>query len=219
MLNKFPLIIGGDHSVSLGSLSAIGSQHNNIGVFWIDAHADMNTPDTTPTGNIHGMVLASLQGLGNNLLTKIHSEKIKVKTENIVLFGTRDIDEGEGVLIDQLNVKNISYEKLKINYEKNVEESIKYMKSKTMEVHISLDIDSLNPMIAPGVSTPVSGGLDTKQLSFFLQNIFDNFNVVSMDIVEYNSLNDKGEATLKIIIDIIDFIEKKYAIRKTVINN
>lgn len=207
----FPLVIGGDHSVALGSVSGVANSYKNLGVIWIDAHGDMNTHETTETGNIHGMILASLQGQGDKKLSEIYFKDIKVKTENIIIIGVRDLDKKERDLMESLGVKYYEYEYI---VQKGLNfvllESYKYLRNKTSNVHLSVDLDSIDPVYSPGVSTPVDSGFTVSEVKLIIEFLFDNFNIISSDIVEYNPLKDRQQKTLNILLDIINLIEMKH---------
>src|SRR5699024_746603 len=128
----FPLVLGGDHSIAIGTIAGLSEHYENLGVIWIDAHADMNTEETTPSGNIHGMPLAVSLGLGNEQLTSIMKQGPKIKPENIVLIGIRDLDEGEKQLIKQLNIKIYTMHEVdRFGMDRIMEETIAYLKDKT----------------------------------------------------------------------------------------
>jgi len=156
---QFPLVIGGDHSVALGSISAVASQEENLGVIWVDAHGDMNTDVTSESGNIHGMILASLVGEGDPEMVNLHREKIKLKKENVIIFGVRDLDVGEQEIIEKLNIKYFSYSYIKlVGLYQTLEEIRDYFADKIKKLHVSIDLDSLDPIVIPGVSIPVEKG-------------------------------------------------------------
>src|SRR5690554_923271 len=173
--NNFPLIIGGDHSVSLGSISASSKYHENLGVIWIDAHGDMNTNETSPSGNIHGMVLAALQGFGNNRLQNILTNGVKVSTQNIVIIGVRDLDVEEEQLMKQVNIMYITYKEILEKGLENVMKQVQeYLKGRVKHMHISLDLDSMDPVISPGVSVPVQGGFNKNDIRYINDFLFDS---------------------------------------------
>lgn len=208
---SFPFVIGGDHSLALGSLA--GSSHfygDNLGVIWIDAHGDINTEETSPSGNIHGMPLAASMGFGYEKLTSIFFDKIKVKPENVFILGCRDLDAGELTLIEQhdINVWNISdIQNRGIDIVlKELIETIKLRNIKN--VHLSYDIDCLDPEYVPGTGTPVHNGLTFEESKKLLDCIFSTSLVKSMDFVEYNPELDQNNKTLETCIELLKLISR-----------
>ena len=200
----FPLILGGDHSIGLGSINGVANVHKNVGVLWIDAHADFNTDQSTPSGNIHGMVLASLAGLGNSSLTNIGGWSPKIHKETIVIVGARDLDPGEQELlrtnsihvftmseIDQLGITEVMQQALAIAGQNND------------GIHLSLDMDALDPTEAPGVGTPVRGGLTYREAHLAMELIADSHKLVSMDVVEVNPILDRENATALLAVELV----------------
>jgi arginase len=200
----FPLVLGGDHSIGLGSISGVANVHKNVGVLWIDAHADFNTDQSTPSGNIHGMILASLAGLGNSSLTNIGGWSPKIHKETIVIVGARDLDPGEQELlrtnsihvftmseIDQLGITEVMQQALAIAGQNND------------GIHLSLDMDALDPTEAPGVGTPVRGGLTYREAHLAMELIADSHKLVSMDVVEVNPILDRENATALLAVELV----------------
>ena len=200
----FPLVLGGDHSIGLGSINGVANVHKNVGVLWIDAHADFNTDQSTPSGNIHGMILASLAGLGNSSLTNIGGWSPKIHKETIVIVGARDLDPGEQELlrtnsihvftmseIDQLGITEVMQQALAIAGQNND------------GIHLSLDMDALDPKEAPGVGTPVRGGLTYREAHLAMELIADSHKLVSMDVVEVNPILDRENATALLAVELV----------------
>lgn len=207
--NEFPLFIGGDHSLSLGSVSAVSKYYDNLGVIWFDAHGDMNTNKTSPSGNIHGMILAALQGVGDERLTNLYYEGIKIKTENVLIFGARDLDIEEEKLIKELGVKVITFKEIKeMGFNKALKEVKEFYLNKTNNLHLSFDLDVLDPNEIPGVSVPVTDGFTKEEANLIIKELFSNFNINSMDIVEYNPEFDYNNTTLEYLKEVINLIEK-----------
>lgn len=192
----FPLIIGGDHSISIGTIAGLSKTYNNLGVIWYDAHADMNTPLTTPSGNVHGMPLAVSMGLGHSTLTNVGGSNPKIKAENIVLIGARDIDDGERLLIREKNIKVFSAEDVyRYGIEKVIDESVSYLSRKCDGIHLSFDLDGVAPEEAPGVGTPVSNGISFKD-SITAMKMLEEIEVLSSaEFVEVNPLLDEDNIT------------------------
>lgn len=192
----FPLILGGDHSMSIGSIAGVAAhckeQNKRLGVLWIDAHADMNTPETTPSGNIHGMPLASCLGIGDEALTNLYDFSPKISNDRIVLIGLRSVDPGEKTLIKEKGIK--AYSMLEIDRQsiaKVIEDTIIYFKAKKIDhLHISFDLDSVDPSIATGVGTPVPGGLSFREVHLIMETIAEQMVVSSFEIAEVNPILD-----------------------------
>lgn len=211
----FPLLIGGDHSLSLGSVSATSSHYENLGLIWLDAHGDMNTNKTSPSGNIHGMILSALQGYGDKNLTDFYYQGVKIKTENVLIFGVRDLDLKEQELINEKGVKYITYEKIKkIGLNQALKEVKDYFKTKTNNIHLSFDLDVLDPTLFPGVSVPVEKGFNFQENDEIIKSFFKNFNIISMDIVEYNPNLDENNQSLNYLLKTIKKIEKLIKLKK-----
>lgn len=210
---RTPILIGGDHSLSLGSIKGILPHYSNTGILWVDAHGDMNTDQTTQSGNIHGMPLSALQGYGHPALTGLYHD-FKVPTENIVIFGVRDLDKQEAAFMKHLGVRWYDYCQI-YNRGFNVclDDALNYLRQNTDMLHISLDLDVLDPMEISGVSVPVSGGFQQQEIWELLYCCMERFNITSMDIVEYNPLFDQDNLTLDFVIHLIkaidDYVQKK----------
>jgi arginase len=204
----FPLILGGDHSMSIGSIAGIAAhckeQNKRLGVLWIDAHADMNTPETTPSGNIHGMPLATCLGIGDESLTNIFEFAPKIPSDRIVLIGLRSVDPGERTLIKEKGIK--AYSMLEIDRQsiaKVIEETIIYFKAKKIDhLHISFDLDSVDPSIATGVGTPVPGGLSFREVHLIMETIAEQMEVSSFEIAEVNPILDTKNSSAELAVAI-----------------
>lgn len=200
-----PITIGGDHSIALGTISGVAKSNPNLGVVWIDAHADMNTEETTISGNIHGMPLAFLQGEGDTDMVNCYFEGAKIKPENVIILGARDIDVREYDVIEKLGVKVIPYDDvMRKGIDAVLDEIGDYLK--VSDIHISFDVDSLNPKFAPGVSTPVKNGFDEDDIFKTFKYLFKNYFITSVDIVEYNPVYDKSLKTAAIVRDITEYM-------------
>ncbi|MCH8326538.1 MAG: arginase [Bacteroidetes bacterium] len=191
----FPLVLGGDHSMALGTIAGVSSFCKNngkhLGVIWIDAHADMNTDETTLSGNIHGMPLAASLGFGNNILTGIYGFSNKIKSENCSLIGIRDVDDGEQALINKINFPTYTMEQVK---REGITEITKKMLNQLTEnvdfLHVSFDIDSIDPKLAPGVGTTVPNGFDEEEINTLMIMIAETGLVKSLEITEVNPILD-----------------------------
>jgi arginase len=193
---SFPLVLGGDHSIAIGTLAGMAKHYPNLGVIWFDAHGDLNTVETSPTGNIHGMPLAVSIGLGHELLTNIMGYSPKVKPEHIVIIGARSLDEGERALIKEKGIKVYTMHEIdRLGMTKVMEETITYLKQKTDGVHLSFDLDGLDPLDAPGVGTPVTGGVSYRESHLAMEMLAEADIITSAEFVEVNPILDEKNRT------------------------
>ncbi|HCX2039518.1 TPA: arginase [Staphylococcus aureus] len=201
--NRFPLVLGGDHSIAVGSVSAISKHYNNLGVIWYDAHGDLNIPEESPSGNIHGMPLRILTGEGPKELLELNSNVIT--PENIVLIGMRDLDKGERQFIKDHNIKTFTMSDIdKLGIKEVIENTIEYLKSRNVDgVHLSLDVDALDPLETPGTGTRVLGGLSYRESHFALELLHQSHLISSMDLVEVNPLIDSNNHTAEQAVSLV----------------
>lgn len=200
---EFPLILGGDHSIALGSVSGAAKVHRNIGVLWIDAHADFNIPETTPSGNVHGMILAALAGLGPEQLTHVDGWAPKIQKDHIVIIGARDLDVGEQQLLRTHHIHVFTMSDIDQQGISSVmQQAIALASPDGNPIHLSLDMDSLDPREAPGVGTPVRGGLSYREAHFAMELVAQSKKMVSMDVVEVNSILDRENATAQLAVEL-----------------
>ena len=199
---QFPLCLGGDHSMALGSISGIASyckKHKlKLGVIWVDAHSDMNTDETSPSGNIHGMPLAALLGLGNVKLVNFYGFTPKLKPDNCALIGTRSVDALERVTIKKLNLPVYTMTDIdKLGIHRIIVKVLKQFTEKVDHLHVSFDLDSVDPSIAPGVGTPVPGGLSYREAHLLMESIAECGCMSSLEITEVNPiLDDKNKSAV-----------------------
>jgi len=191
----FPLCIGGDHSMALGTISGIASyckkRKMRLGVIWIDAHSDMNTDETSPSGNIHGMPLAALLGLGCDELVNILGFSPKLHPENCALIGIRSIDEAEKLNIKKLKVPIYTMNDIdKLGIHRIIAKVLKQFREKVDHIHISFDLDSVDPLVAPGVGTPIPGGLSYREAHLLMETIAECGCMSSIEIAEVNPILD-----------------------------
>ncbi|MGG3797926.1 arginase [Metabacillus fastidiosus] len=192
----FPLVLGGDHSIAIGTLAGVSKHYKNLGVIWYDAHGDLNTAETSPSGNIHGMPLAVSLGIGHHTLTNIAGYSPKVKPENIVMIGIRSLDEGEKELIRQKGIKVYTMHEIdRLGMATVIEETVEYLKSRTDGVHLSLDMDGLDPTDAPGVGTPVLGGISYRESHLAMEILAESEIITSAEFVEVNPILDERNKT------------------------
>nr|WP_093214727.1 arginase [Sediminibacillus albus] len=201
---RFPLVLGGDHSIAIGSLAGIAKHYENLGVIWYDAHGDLNTSDTSPSGNIHGMPLAVNLGMGHERLTNILDYQPKIKPENIVIVGARSLDQGEKELIREKGIKVYSMHEVdRLGMTAVITEIIEYLKDKTDGVHLSLDLDGLDPSDAPGVGTPVIGGLSYRESHLAMEMLAETNMITSAEFVEVNPILDEKNKTATIAVGLM----------------
>ncbi|MBB6454002.1 arginase [Salirhabdus euzebyi] len=201
---NFPLVLGGDHSISIGSLAGISKHYENLGVIWYDAHADLNSGETSPSGNIHGMPLGVSIGIGHERLVKLGGYGPKIKPENIVIIGARSIDEGERKLIKEKGIKVFTMHEVdRLGMSKVMGETINYLKERTDSVHLSLDLDGLDPMDAPGVGTPVIGGLSYRESHLAMEMLAEAKIITSAEFVEVNPILDEKNKTASVAVGLM----------------
>ena len=199
---SFPLVLGGDHSIAIGTLAGVSKHYKNLGVIWYDAHGDLNTAETSPSGNIHGMPLAVSLGIGHPLLTNVGGYAPKVKPENIVIIGARSLDEGERELIKEKGIKVYTMHEIdRLGMTKVMEESITYLKERNTDgVHLSLDLDGLDPHDAPGVGTPVIGGISYRESHLAMEMLAEAQIITSAEFVEVNPILDDKNKTATVAV-------------------
>ncbi|MBC9089272.1 MULTISPECIES: arginase, partial [unclassified Bacillus (in: firmicutes)] len=192
----FPLVLGGDHSIAIGTLAGLAKHYQNLGVIWYDAHADLNTKETSPSGNIHGMPLAISLGIGHEGLTAIYGKEAKIKAENIVIIGARSLDDGEKELIRDKGIKVYTMHEIdRLGMTRVMEETIDYLRGRTDGVHLSLDLDALDPNDAPGVGTPVAGGISYRESHLAMEMLEESKLITSAEFVEVNPILDEKNRT------------------------
>jgi arginase len=197
-----PVFLGGDHSIAVGTVAAAATQ-GSLGVLWIDAHGDFNTPETSPSGNLHGMPLAALTGQGSPEMVGLVTQEPTVAESNVVILGLRSLDPGERELlrasqvgvytmreIDEQGIGKVAHQAL---------ERLQHCRS----LHISLDMDALDPRDAPGVGTPVPGGLTYREAHLLMEIIAASGKVHSLDVVEINPILDDRNRTAQIAVELV----------------
>lgn len=203
-VGRFPIILGGDHSISIGSLAGVAKAVPKLGVIWFDAHGDMNTQDTTPSGNIHGMPLAISLGIGHSHLTGIAGFTPKIHAKNVVIVGARSIDPDEKELIKQAGVKVFSMHEIdKMGMSAVMEHAIRIASDGTDGIHLSLDVDAFDPREAPGVGTPVLGGVTYREGHLAMEILAAANVLTSVDVVEVNPILDRQNTTAALAVDML----------------
>ncbi|CAH0347767.1 arginase [Bacillus sp. CECT 9360] len=199
--NAFPLVLGGDHSIAIGTLAGVAKHYQSLGVIWYDAHGDLNTEETSPSGNIHGMPLAVSIGLGHPDLVNLHGFTPKIKPENVVIIGARSLDQGERELINSKGIKVFTMHEIdRLGMTKVMEAAIHYLKERTDGVHLSLDLDGLDPQDAPGVGTPVNGGISYRESHLAMEMLAESKIVTSAEFVEVNPILDERNKTATVAV-------------------
>jgi len=200
----FPLILGGDHSLSIGTMAAICDSWQKPGLIWVDAHGDFNTPDTTPSGNIHGMSLAVSTGRGAKELLALFEMQRFVDPRKVALIGVRDLDPGEKTLLHEAGVNVFTMTEVDhLGIQQVMQRALACATDGTDGVHVSFDMDVLNPDIAPGVGTTVEGGLSFREGHFLMEYLASSGVVRSLDVVEINPILDTGNRTAKLAVGLI----------------
>ncbi len=206
--SKAPLVLGGDHSISVGTISGIANHYrkagDKIGLIWIDAHADMNTPQSSPSGNVHGMPLACSIGLGPRELSHLGGYAPKVDAANVAIVGLRSVDEAERELVRAAGVHAYTMRDLDERGLRSViQEAIERVSKGTAGFHLSFDMDAVDPSEAPGVGTPVRGGITYREAHLAMETICDSGRMTSMEIVEVNPVLDEANRTALLGVELV----------------
>jgi arginase len=198
-----PIVLGGDHSIALGTLGGLASSRGPGGAVWFDAHGDLNTPETSPSGNVHGMPLAAALGLANDVFASDAWPLPALKPEHVVLVGVRSLDEGERELVRRLGVSVYTMSDLdRRGVEPVVREALERVADAAF-VHVSLDMDVVDPDIAPGVGTPVRGGLSYREAHLALELVAESGLLGSLDVVEVNPILDRENVTAALAVELV----------------
>lgn len=202
---RFPLVLGGDHSIAIGTLAGLSDKYKNLGVIWYDAHADFNTAETSPSGNIHGMPLAVSVGLGHESLVNIHSEGRKVNPKNVVIIGARSVDPEERQLLKEQGVKVFTMHEIdRYGMTVVMEDALAYLRLREVDgVHLSLDLDGLDPLYTPGVGTPVPGGISYRESHLAMEMLEDSGLITSAEFVEVNPILDEKNKTADVAVGLM----------------
>jgi arginase len=203
-----PLVLGGDHSVAVGTASGVSQffrEHNqSAGLIWLDAHADMNTPESSPSGNVHGMPLACIVGRGPAELTDLFGFQPKVAPRNVVIVGLRDVDQTEKPHVREFGVHAFTMREIDERGMRSVmEEALRLASDGTAGFHLSLDMDFVDPKDAPGVGTPVRGGVTYREAHLAMEMICDSRRMVSMEVVEVNPVIDEVNRTADLAVELV----------------
>lgn len=204
----FPLVLGGDHSIAAGTVSGAAAfaraRGKKLGIVWVDAHSDINTPATSPSGNVHGMPLAALLGLGPRALMAIAGRFRKVNPENVALVGIRSVDEGERAHLRRLGVHVYTMADIDRHGVHTVmEQALANVTRGTGYVHVSFDLDAVDPSLAPGVGTPVKGGLDYREAHSVMESLSAAGVMTSLELVEVNPILDERNTSAQFAVELV----------------
>ncbi len=205
---EMPIFMGGDHTMAIGSISGLTCKHP-AGVIWFDAHGDSNTPNTSPSGNIHGMSLAILLGHGHETLVHLGDRGAKLRPEDVVLVGVRSLDDGEKQLLADLGVRILTMRDIDERGMGAVIQDALHHLRHCRHLHISLDMDCLDPQIAPGVGTPCPGGITYREAQLAMEIIADTDRCRSLDIVEINPIIDQANKTSSMAVALVESLAGK----------
>jgi arginase len=202
-VGAIPLVLGGDHSVALGTLGGMASAHGAGGVLWIDAHSDLNSPETSPTGNIHGMPLAAALGLAGPGFESEAWPLPQVSAQRVALLGARELDDGERRLVREAGIRVFTMSEIdRIGIDRATQEALDRVAGPGF-VHLSLDMDALDPELAPGVGTPVRGGLTYREAHLALELAAESGLVRSLEVVEVNPILDRENTTALTAVELV----------------
>jgi arginase len=205
---KVPLVLGGDHSVAVGTVSgvsrALRTKRQSLGLIWIDAHADMNTPETSPSGNVHGMPLACCIGQGPRELTRLYGYAPKADPAHAVLVGVREVDQIEKPHVRKSGVRAFTMRDIdERGLPAIMKEAIRIASEGTAGFHVSLDMDAVDPVEAPGVGTAVRGGITYREAHLAMELICDARHMTSMEVVEVNPVIDQANRTAMLAVELV----------------
>ena len=205
---QIPLVLGGDHSVAGGSVAgvstALAERGERLGLIWLDAHADLNTPESTLSGNVHGMPVAHLTGHGDHEMASLAKPSPAVRAANVVIIGARDLDPAERVHAREFGITIYTMRDLdERGLRAILREAIERVSDGTGGIHVSLDLDFVDPREAPGVGTPVSGGATFREAHLAMETLWDTGRLVSMDLVEVNPVLDEVNHTAELAVGLM----------------
>jgi arginase len=203
-----PVVLGGDHSIAIGTVSGVSEyfreRDEKIGLIWVDAHGDMNTPESSPTGNIHGMPLATLLGLGHPRLVEMGGFWPKVARENVCLIGIRDVDDVERKIIRESGIHAYTMRDVdERGMRAIIEEAVRFASEGTAGFHVSFDLDGMDPRDVPGTGTPVKGGLSWREANLLMEIVSDTGRMTSLEVTELNPVLDVRNQSGEVAVDVI----------------
>lgn len=205
---EFPLVLGGDHSIAIGTIAGISAhaqkRKKKLGVFWVDAHGDFNTPQSSPSGNIHGMPLAVCCGLGPKPLTSVNGAFRKVDPQNVAIIALRDLDRKEKENLKKFGVKIFTMEEIdKYGIHRVMKKAFQQIAKNVDYLHVSFDLDSVDPIYAPGVGTPVKGGLDYREAHLIMEMLAESKKMTSLELVEVNPILDNRNQSAEFAVELV----------------
>ena len=205
---EFPLVLGGDHSIAIGTISGVAAfakrNRKKLGVFWIDAHSDYNTPESSPSGNVHGMPLAVCTGLGPRELVQVKGDFRKVDPRHVAIIGLRNVDRGEKANLHKKGLKIYTMEEAdKYGIHRVMKKALAEVAAKVDYLHVSFDLDSVDPVYAPGVGTPVKGGLDYREAHLIMEMLAESRKMTSLELVEVNPILDTRNQSAEFAVELV----------------
>jgi arginase len=206
---RFPLVLGGDHSIAIGTISGVASycrkQQKKLGVLWIDAHSDIHVPKTSPSGNIHGMPLAALFGLGPKELSGVGGAGPKIDPQHIALVGIRSLEDGERKHLADLGIRVYTMSEIdRDGIHAVMSDALARVTDGTDCLHVSFDLDAVDPALAPGVGTPVKGGLDYREAHTIMELISSSKRMTSLEVVEVNPILDERNRSAVLAVELLE---------------
>jgi len=206
---RFPLVLGGDHSIAIGTISGVATfcrrKHKALGLLWIDAHSDIHVPKTSPSGNIHGMPLASLFGLGPKELTGVGGSGPKLDPARVALVGIRSLEDGERKHLADLGIRVYTMSEIdRDGIHAVMSDALARVTDGTECLHVSFDLDAVDPTLAPGVGTPVKGGLDYREAHTIMELIAASKRMTSMEVVEVNPILDERNRSAVLAVELLE---------------
>jgi arginase len=206
--NGFPLVLGGDHSIAIGTVAGIAAharkKKKKVGIIWVDAHADFNTPESSPSGNIHGMPLAVCAGLGPRQLRNVGGSFRKVDPSNVIIIGLRNVDRGERDNLLKHGLRMFTMEEIdKYGVHRVMKKALKELLPRIDYLHVSFDLDSVDPVYAPGVGTPVKGGLDYREAHLIMEMLCESKRMTSLELVEVNPILDTRNQSAEFAVELV----------------
>ncbi len=216
---RMPILLGGDHCLGLGSITAVARHCRETGkqlrVLWLDAHADFNTSGVTPSGNVHGMPVACLCGLGPRELTHLSGHAPAMDSRDIRQIGIRSVDQGEKRLVKEYGIDIFDMRYIdEVGMKRVMEQALEGMDENT-HLHVSFDVDFLDPSIAPGVGTTVPGGPNYREAQLVMEMIADSGRMASLDIMELNPVIDTRNATAELVVDLVESLFGKSTLMRS----
>lgn len=207
-LGATPLVVGGDHSIAVGTMAGVAAHYRRknekVGLLWIDAHADMNTPETSPSGNVHGMPLSAVLGIGAPPFVNVGGFAPKVEPENVALIGIRDLDAAEREIVRKSGIHAYTMRDVdELGMSRVMREALSAVNDGTAGFHLSFDLDALDPEIAPGVGTPVRGGIGFREAHLLMELVSDSGRVLSLEATELNPILDTKNRTGELMVELL----------------